>query len=143
MDYYLSFPLAPLSFLATKSIKVHNLGDILFALISMLIYAFVFGEGSGWTFIGKRFVVMAIVVFFVLGLFIAVGSVSFWLQRGSKFRDLFQSFFLVFGSYPPDVFSHDKVLFVFISIVGLYPGIFLPYQMLVGEITLVSLFLLI
>jgi hypothetical protein len=27
--------------------------------------------------------------------------------------------------------------------VGLYPGIFLPYQMLVGEITLVSLFLLI
>jgi ABC-type uncharacterized transport system permease subunit len=42
MDYYLSFPAAPLSFLATKSIKVHNLGDILFALISMLIYAFVF-----------------------------------------------------------------------------------------------------
>lgn len=51
MDYYLSFPLSPLMFLATKSIKVHNLGDILFALIAMLVYAFTFREGNSRLFI--------------------------------------------------------------------------------------------
>ena len=89
MDYYLSFPLSPLSFLASKSIKVHNLGDILFALVSILIYAFVFREGNSLLFLGKWLAVMSIVTFFVVGLFIMVGSVSFRLQKGSKVRDLF------------------------------------------------------
>jgi ABC-type uncharacterized transport system permease subunit len=112
-------------------------------LISMLIYAFVFQGWSILLFIGKRIAIITIASFFVIGLFIAVGSVSFRLQKGSKVRELFQSFFLVFGSYPPDIFVHDKVLFILISLVGLYPGIFLPYRMMIGESTLLSRLLLI
>jgi ABC-2 type transport system permease protein len=89
-------------------------------------------------------VIILVSTFFVVGLFLAVGSVSFWLQRGSKVRDLFQSFFLVFGSYPPDIFQRDKVLFVLISCVGLYPAVFLPYWMMSsGEGNLLTLLLLV
>ena len=143
MDYYLSFPLSPLPFLATKSIKVHNLGDVLFALIAMLVYVFMFHEGSTRLFIGKWIVIVGIAIFFVVGLFILAGSVSFRLQRGSKVKSLFESFFLVFGSYPPDIFLHDKTVFILISLVGLYPGVFLPYRILLGEGNLLSRLLLI
>jgi ABC-type uncharacterized transport system permease subunit len=47
MDYYLSFPTSPLTLLAVTKIKVHNMGDIVFALISMGIYAVLFvGAGA-------------------------------------------------------------------------------------------------
>ncbi|MDR0282715.1 MAG: ABC-2 family transporter protein [Candidatus Peribacteria bacterium] len=142
MDYYLSFPVSPLLFLSTKSIKVHNLGDVLFSLVVIMVYVLVFQEGNVLLFIGKRLMIMLITIFFVMGLFILVGSVSFRLQRGSKVRDLFQSFFIVFGSYPPDIFIHDKTVFILISLVGLYPGVFLPYRMMIGETNLISRLLL-
>jgi ABC-type uncharacterized transport system permease subunit len=131
MDYYLSFPLSTLGFLSVAKIKVHNLGDIFFGIICLIIYISCFHEGNTLFFLLQRIAIMIVSLFFVAGLFILVGSISFYLQRGSKIRDLFQSFFLVFGSYPADIFKRNKVLFVLISMVGLYPAIFLPYQMLI------------
>jgi len=46
---------------------------------------------------------------------------------------LFQSFFIVFGSYPPAIFQQKKLIFILVSMVGLYPGVFLPYQMMTGN----------
>ncbi len=133
LDYYLSFPTNVLWFIACAKIKVHNLWDILFALLAMLVYAFHFNDGEAWLFIIKRFVISAFALIFAAGLFILVGSVSFWLQKGSKVRDLFQSFFIVFGSYPPDIFRQKKLIFILVSMVGLYPWVFLPYQMMTGK----------
>ena len=143
MDYYLSFPLSPLWFLSMAKIKVHNLWDILFGVICLVVYLLYFNEATTLWFSLHRILIMGITLFFVAGLFILVGTVSFYLQRGSKIRDLFQSFYLVFGSYPPDIFKHDKVLFVLISMVGLYPALFLPYQMLLNGATMTNWIILI
>jgi ABC-type uncharacterized transport system permease subunit len=136
MDYYLSFPTSPLALLATTKIKMHNLGDLFFALISMIIYVVAFSTGNPWVFTAEWLGVMLLSGLFVLGLFLLIGSVSFRLQRGSKVRDLFQSFFLVVGSYPPDIYQRDKILFVLIGSIGLYPGVFLPYRILTDGSTL-------
>lgn len=133
LDYYLSFPINTLKFIVLSKIKVHNLWDVLFALMSMLIYAIYFYEWAWYLFVSKRFIIVFIALFFAAGLFIMVGSISFWLQKWSKVRDLFQSFFIVFGSYPPTIFQSDKLMFVLISMIWLYPWVYLPYQMIVGN----------
>ncbi|MCF7835329.1 ABC-2 family transporter protein [Candidatus Gracilibacteria bacterium] len=143
LDYYLSFPLDTLKFIILSKIKVHNLGDVLFSFIAMFVYAIYFYEGIWYIFALKWLIIVSITLIFATGLFIMIGSISFWLQKGSKVRDLFQSFFLVFGSYPPTIFQSDKLLFVLISVIGLYPGVYLPYQMIVGESSLLNWIILI
>lgn len=143
MDYYLSFPLSPLAFLSMAKIKVHNVGDVVFGIICLVVYLFYFNDWSIIPFLMKWLAIIFISLFFVAGLFILAGSISFYLQRGSKIRDLFQSFFLVFGSYPPDIFKQNKVLFVLISVVWLYPAIFLPYKMLIQWSTRIDRIILI
>ena len=133
LDYYLSFPINTLKFIVLSKIKVHNLWDVLFALVSMIIYAIYFYEWTWYVFVSKWIIIVFVALFFAAGLFIMIWSVSFWLQKWSKVRDLFQSFFLVFGSYPPTIFQSDKLMFVLISMIGLYPWVYLPYQMIVGN----------
>jgi len=134
LDYYLSFPTNVLAFIASTKIKVHNLWDVLFAVIAMIIFAIFFESGSARLFIGKWILISLFALVFAAGLFILVWSVSFWLQRGSKVRDLFQSFFLVFWSYPPTIFQQKKLIFVLVSLVWLYPWVFLPYKMMTGSV---------
>ncbi|MDR2416250.1 MAG: hypothetical protein LBD75_06735 [Candidatus Peribacteria bacterium] len=47
------------------------------------------------------------------------------------------------GSYPPDIYQRDKLLFILISVIGLYPGVFLPYLMLVDGTSALDRILLI
>lgn len=131
LDYYLSFPINTLKFIVLSKIKVHNLWDVLFALVSMIIYAIYFYEWAWYIFVFKWIIIVLIALIFAAGLFIMVGSISFWLQKWSKVRDLFQSFFLVFGSYPPTIFKSDKLMFIMISMIWLYPWVYLPYQMII------------
>lgn len=133
LDYYLSFPTNVLAFIASTKIKVHNIWDVLFALIAMIVYALFFQTWSARLFVGKWIFISLFALIFAAGLFVLVWSISFWLQRGSKVRDLFQSFFIVFGSYPPTIFQQKKLIFILVSMVGLYPGVFLPYQMMTGN----------
>ena len=143
LDYYLSFPINILWFIACSKIKVHNLWDVLFALIAMFVYAFHFHDWLAVPFIIKWVIISIIALIFAAWLFILVGSISFWLQKWSKVRDLFQSFFLVFGSYPPDIFRQKRLIFIMVSMIGLYPWVFLPYQMMAWETNIVSRFILI
>lgn len=122
-----------LAFIASTKIKVHNIWDVLFALIAMIVYALFFQTWSARLFVGKWIFISLFALIFAAGLFVLVWSISFWLQRGSKVRDLFQSFFIVFGSYPPTIFQQKKLIFILVSMVGLYPGVFLPYQMMTGN----------
>ncbi len=131
LDYYLSFPINTLKFIVLSKIKVHNLWDVLFALVSMIIYALYFFEWAWYVFVSKWFIIVLIALIFAAWLFIMIWSVSFWLQKWSKVRDLFQSFFLVFGSYPPTIFKSDKLTFILISMIWLYPWVYLPYQMII------------
>lgn len=133
LDYYLSFPTNVLWFIACAKINLHNLWDILFALIAMVVYAFHFHDGAAGPFIIKRLIISVFFLMFAAWLFILVWSVSFWLQKWSKVRDLFQSFFLVFGSYPPDIFRQKKLIFIMVSMIWLYPWVFLPYWMMTGK----------
>lgn len=130
LDYYLSFPANVLGFVVCSKINLHNLWDIIFALLSMFIYAFHFYDGAAGPFIIKRIITSVFFLLFAAWLFILVWSVSFWLQKWSKVRDLFQSFFLVFGSYPPDIFRQKKLIFIMVSMIWLYPWVFLPYWMI-------------
>ena len=130
LDYYLSFPTNVLWFIACAKIKVHNIWDILFALIAMLVYVFYFYDGAIAFFIIKRILISVFALVFSIWLFVMIGSISFRLQKWSKVRDLFQSFFLVFGSYPPDIFKQKKLIFILVSMIGLYPWVFLPYRMM-------------
>lgn len=143
LDYYLSFPINVLGFIACAKIKVHNLWDILFALLAMIVYAFHFHNGAAVPFMIKRIIISAFALLFAIWLFIMVWSISFWLQKWSKVRDLFQSFFLVFGSYPPDIFRQKKLIFILVSMIGLYPWVFLPYQMMVWKSNIESRLILI
>jgi len=143
LDYYLSFPLDALLFICVSKIKVHNLWDVIFALLSLNIYAFWFCAGNIPLFFLKRIVISAIALFFAAWLFLAIGSISFWLQKGSKVRDLFQSFFIVFWSYPPVIFQQRKLIFVLVWLVWLYPGVFLPYQMISAHASLMNRLVLI
>lgn len=136
LDYYLWFPINTLKFIVLSKIKVHNLWDVLFALISMIIYAISFYQWDWYIFVSKWFIIVLIALIFAAGLFIMVGSISFWLQKWSKVRDLFQSFFLVFGSYPPTIFKSDKLMFIMISMIWLYPWVYLPYQMIIWHWTI-------
>jgi ABC-type uncharacterized transport system permease subunit len=88
---------------------------MLFALIAITISIISFQDGNAGILIGKRILLALISSFFVIGLYIMVGSISFRLQRGSKIKDTFQQFFLAFGSYPPELFSHNKIMFLLIS----------------------------
>ncbi len=136
LDYYLWFPINTLKFIVLSKIKVHNLWGVLFALISMIIYAIPFYQWDWYIFVSKWFIIVLIALIFAAGLFIMVGSISFWLQKWSKVRDLFQSFFLVFGSYPPTIFKSDKLMFIMISMIWLYPWVYLPYQMIIWHWTI-------
>jgi hypothetical protein len=57
------------------------LGDVIFAILSMIIYAFWFYQWNVNVFIIKWIIISFIALVFAAGLFIMVGSVSFWLQK--------------------------------------------------------------
>lgn len=133
LDYYLSFPIDALKFISVSKIRVHNLGDVIFAILSMIVYAFWFYQGNVNIFIIKWIIISFIALVFAAGLFIMVGSVSFWLQKWSKVRDLFQSFFIIFWSYPPVIFQQKKIIFILVALTWLYPWVFLPYRMMTSQ----------
>ena len=53
LDYYLSFPIKPLYFLATTKVGIGDLWDIIFWLVCLIIYAFVFADAPALLVIAK------------------------------------------------------------------------------------------
>ena len=135
LDYYLSFPVNPLGFLAFTKVWVSDLWDIIFGLICLWVHAFTFADGSARIVLLKWVAIFIIATITILGIYIAIWSISFWLQKWSKIQDLFNSMFLSFSQYPPEIYKENKMVYIFMCIL-LFPAVLLPYEMLIGESTI-------
>jgi len=135
LDYYLSFPVRPLAFLSFTDVLVTDLWDIVFGLICLSIYAFGFADGPAWMVLLKWILIVILSSIIFLWIYIAVWSISFWLQKWSKVQDLFNSMFTSFSQYPPEIYEWNKLVFVFMCLL-LFPWIILPYKMMIWNSTL-------
>lgn len=134
LDYYLSFPIDPLYFLSSTKIWIADMWDIVFGLICMGIYAFWFADNS-WIVLIKWLAVLILTSIVIFGIYIIIGSVSFWLQKWSKLQDLFNTMFVSFSQYPPEIYRENKLVYVFMCLL-LFPGMILPYMMIIWTTTL-------
>ena len=135
LDYYLSFPIKPLYFLASTKIWVTDLWDILFWLVCLIIYASSFSDASALIVIGKWIWILILSSLAMIWLYILVWSISFRLQRWWKIAELFNSMFCSFSQYPPEIYSENKLVYIFMCLL-LFPSVILPYQMMIGESTI-------
>jgi ABC-type uncharacterized transport system permease subunit len=78
----------------------------------------------------------------MLWLYILVWSISFRLQRWSKIADLFNSTFVSFSEYPPEIYNGNRLVYIFMCML-LFPSIILPYQIMMNESTLLEWIILI
>ena len=142
LDYYLSFPINPLYFLATTKVGITDLWDIVFWLICLVIYAFAFAEEAALIVLIKWIWVMILSSLIMIWLYILVWSISFRLQRWSKIVDLFNSTFFSFSNYPPEVYNENRLIYIFICML-LFPSVILPYNIIMNESTRVERIILI
>lgn len=142
LDYYLSFPVKPLWFLAFSKVWITDLWDIIFGFICLCIYAFAYADGPALIVLLKGFLMFIIATISVIGIYIALWSISFWLQKWSKVQDLFNSMFLSFSQYPPEIYKENKAVNIFMCIL-LFPSVLLPYRMLMWTSTIWQWLLLI
>jgi ABC-type uncharacterized transport system permease subunit len=73
----------------------------------------------------------------MIWLYILVWSISFRLQRWSKIADLFNSMFVSFSQYPPEIYNENRLVYIFMCMF-LFPSIILPYQIMMNESTLLE-----
>jgi len=134
LDYYLSFPLKPLYFLSCSKVWIMDLWDIVFGLVCLTIYAFGFTDNSRIVLL-KWLGLLILTSIIILWLYILVWSVSFWVQKWSKIQDLFNSTFVSFSQYPPDIYEGNKIVYIFMCLL-LFPWVILPYKMMIWTATL-------
>ena len=142
LDYYLSFPVKPLYFLPTTKIWMADLWDIIFWLACLVVYALMFADDSAISVIMKWIWTLLLWSLIVIWLYILVGSISFWLQKWSKIADLFNSTFVSFSQYPPEIYKEKKIIYIFMCIL-LLPWVILPYEMMIWKSTLAQWILLV
>lgn len=129
MDYYLSFPTNPLSFLLTTKFDITNVWDMVFGLICLCIYAFIYSNEAAGIVIIKWLLLLILSWIAVTWIYIMIWSLSFRIQKWSKVADLFNSMFTSFSQYPPEIYEHNKIVYIFMCIL-LYPWFILPYKIL-------------
>ena len=137
LDYYLSFPIKPLYFLASTKIRIGDVWDIIFWFICLLIYAFAFADAPVSIVIIKGIWVLILSSLAMIWLYILVWSISFRLQRGSQIADLFNSMFVSFSEYPPEIYNQNRLVYIFMCMI-LFPSIILPYQIMMNGSTLLE-----
>ncbi len=135
MDYYLSFPLNTLKFLSFSKINVYGMGDLFFALIALVIYLLYYSTISWWIVLLSWLGIIILWTIFSIWFTIIVSSISFWLDKWSLVSQVIREFSVSFGLYPPKIYRSNKVLFTIIGVLGLYPMVFLPYNMIINGST--------
>lgn len=135
LDYYLSFPVKPLGFLSFTKIWVTDLWDIVFWTICLFIYAFVFADSPAWVVLLKWLAIFILASLISIGIYIAIWSISFWLQKGSKVQDLCNSILVSFSWYPPEIYEWNRLIYIFMCLI-LFPSTILPYKMMLWTTTL-------
>lgn len=142
LDYHLSFPVNPLYFLITKKVWIADLWDIIFGFTCITIYAFAYANGPALIVLLKWFLIVILSALIVIWIYIIVWSVSFWIQKWSSIAELFNSMFVSFSQYPPDIYENKKIVYIFMCIL-LFPSLILPYRMIIWTTTLWQWLLLI
>ena len=135
LDYYLSFPVNPLWFLAFSKVWITDLWDIVFGLICLCVYSFGFADAPAWMVLLKWLSIFIISIIAIVGIYIAIWSISFWLQKWSKIQDLFNSMFLSLSQYPPEIYKGNRMVYIFVCVL-LFPSVLLPYYMMIGNSTI-------
>ncbi len=128
LDYYLSFPLKVLPFITFSKVDPVNIWDLLISIILWIIYNI--NYTSDPVFLLKYFVIAIIWSLAFIGIFIFVSSISFWLDKWSELRDLFHQVFTVFWAYPPPIYWQNKIIFIILAVLGLFPLTILPYYII-------------
>ena len=142
LDYHLSFPVNPLYFLITKKVWIADLWDIIFGFTCITIYAFAYANEPALIVLLKWFSIVILSAFIVIWIYIIVWSVSFWMQKWSSIAELFNSMFVSFSQYPPDIYENKKIVYIFMCAL-LFPSLILPYRMIIWTTTLWQWLLLI
>jgi len=142
LDYYLSFPIKPLNFLAFTNIDVTCLWDIVFGTICLSIYAFSFAGIPVWIVLLKGLIIISLSSIIVLWIYTAVWSISFWLQKWSKIQELFVVIFLSFAQYPPEIYEWNRIVYILMCLL-IFPWIILPYKMMTWTPSLIQRIILI
>lgn len=130
MDYYLSFPVHPLAFLAATKIDAINLGDIIFGIVVGGIYARMHQDIG---IFGQRLILAILWSALYIGITLLCWSLSFLLDKGSEINTIIREIFLTFSGYPPPIFERHTIVFILMSLVGLFPFCILPYRLLSGD----------
>ena len=134
LDYYLSFPVNPLYFLISKKVWVMDLWDIIFSFSCITIYAFLYADAPTLIVLLKWFLIVSLSAIIVIWIYTAVWSISFRLQKWSKVAELFNSMFVSFSNYPPDIYENRKIVYIFMCLL-LFPSLILPYKMIIWTST--------
>ena len=113
LDYHLSFPVNPLYFLITKKVWIADLWDIIFGFTCITIYAFAYANEPALIVLLKWFLIVILSALIVIWIYIIVWSVSFWVQKWSSIAELFNSMFVSFSQYPPDIYENKKIVYIF------------------------------
>lgn len=142
LDYHLSFPVNPLYFLITKKVWIADLWDIIFGFTCITIYAFAYASEPALIVLLKWFLIVILSALIVIWIYIIVWSVSFWMQKWSSIAELFNSMFVSFSQYPPDIYENKKIVYIFMCAL-LFPSLILPYRMIIWTTTLWQWLLLI
>ena len=142
LDYHLSFPVNPLYFLITKKVWIADLWDIIFGFTCTTIYAFAYANEPALIVLLKWFLIVILSALIVIWIYIIVWSVSFWMQKWSSVVELFNSMFVSFSQYPPDIYENKKIVYIFMCAL-LFPSLILPYRMIIWTTTLWQWLLLI
>ena len=128
LDYYLSFPVSTLKLLSIHKIDATNLGDIVFGIILGGIYAFMLVDDP--LRLLPRMAVVILGSLFFIGMNIIFWSISFFLDKGSEVHALWTQTITMLGSYPPAIFGVNRMVFMIVAILGIYPLMILPITLI-------------
>lgn len=129
LDYYLWFPIDSLLLIVSRNIWVFAMWDIFFGLLCIIIYIAIYAQLSILLLL-TWFLVIVITCFFTFWIYLIVWSLSFWFDKWSELKDIFEMVFVGFSMYPPKLFENKLFIFVIISWFWMYPAYFLPFKMI-------------
>jgi ABC-2 type transport system permease protein len=96
LDLTLISPRAPLAVAMHSHFHLPSLGDLVFGLIGIAILGF----QNGLPFFVRSLVMVSSSCFALIGLFVLMGSISFWLRRTDAISNLIINVSLSFNVYP-------------------------------------------
>lgn len=137
LDYYLSLPSNFFKVVSFTKINAYWIWDLVFWLIAFLIYYFVYTDGNYFILI-KRLVLIMLICIFIVWFAFLISSISFWVDRWSQISHFIEEFLVTFSTWPFKIYENKRVVYIIVSLVWLYPSLFLPFNIIKSEFNLYS-----